>query len=195
MENDPRLLLLEQIRKGDRAALGQLLEEVRPYLRVIVHSVRGGQQSLCVDDSDLIQEAMLQASHYVDTFRGKSLGEWLGWLRMITIRTTNRTLSQVKPPVEFLAADELLNLAGDSQLEPSSDAIRQENAAKMALAMGRLPEEMQQVLLGRLVDGLDHAELAERLNRNTGAVRMLYLRALRRLRELWQTEFSSEVGL
>ena len=45
---------------------------------------------------------------------------------------------------------------------------------------------MQQVLLGRHLDGLSHAELARVLGRSESAVRMLYLRALRRLRELYR---------
>jgi DNA-directed RNA polymerase specialized sigma24 family protein len=42
---------------------------------------------------------------------------------------------------------------------------------------------MQQVILGRFVEDQPHAVLAERLGRSEAAVRMLYLRALRRLRE------------
>jgi RNA polymerase sigma-70 factor (ECF subfamily) len=66
---------------------------------------------------------------------------------------------------------------------PSAHAIRQEQAAQMAEALARLPEEMQQVLLLRHVDDLTHPEIAEQLGRSPAAIRMLYLRALRRLRE------------
>jgi DNA-directed RNA polymerase specialized sigma24 family protein len=64
-------------------------------------------------------------------------------------------------------------------------AIRQEQAALLADSIARLPEEMQEVLLGRLLDGLSHAVLAERLGRTEGATRALYVRALDRLRELY----------
>jgi RNA polymerase sigma-70 factor (ECF subfamily) len=53
----------------------------------------------------------------------------------------------------------------------------------MAEALSRLPEDMQQVLLGRHLDGASYGVLAERLGRSEGAVRVLYTRALRRLRE------------
>jgi DNA-directed RNA polymerase specialized sigma24 family protein len=39
------------------------------------------------------------------------------------------------------------------------------------------------VLLGRHMDGLAYGQLAERFGRSEGAVRVLYTRALRRLRE------------
>jgi RNA polymerase sigma-70 factor (ECF subfamily) len=52
----------------------------------------------------------------------------------------------------------------------------------MAEAVSRLPNEMRQVLLLRLMDDLDHAEIATRMNRSAGAVRMLFVRSLERLR-------------
>ena len=74
--------------------------------------------------------------------------------------------------------------AADSS--PPEQAIRHEEALSMAEAVGQLPDDMQQVLLGRHVDGLSHADIARSLGRTEGAVRMLYLRALRRLRELYR---------
>ena len=64
----------------------------------------------------------------------------------------------------------------------------------MALALTRLPEDMQQVLMARVVDALDFQSIAERMNRSPGAVRVLFLRSLRRLKEVWHTEFSSASG-
>jgi RNA polymerase sigma-70 factor (ECF subfamily) len=74
----------------------------------------------------------------------------------------------------------------DSGSSPSAQAIRHEEAALMAEALAGLPDDMQQVLLGRHVDGLSHAAIAQRLDRTEQAVRMLYVRALRRLRELYR---------
>jgi len=53
-------------------------------------------------------------------------------------------------------------------------------------ALARLPKDMQQVLLGRLVDGLPHAVIAQRLGRSEEAVRVLCGRALSRLRDSCQ---------
>ncbi|MBY0461087.1 MAG: hypothetical protein K2V38_27510, partial [Gemmataceae bacterium] len=80
------------------------------------------------------------------------------------------------------AAAEVPN--GDSG--PVQCAIRREQSARMAEAVGRLPDEMQQVLLGRLAEDLDYAALAVRLGRSVGAVRMLYLRSLRKLKDLYR---------
>ena len=53
----------------------------------------------------------------------------------------------------------------------------------MAEAIAELSEEMQAVLLGRHLHFRSYAELAVELGRSEGAVRVLYTRALRRLRE------------
>lgn len=195
MESPSKILLLERIRQGDRVALGQLLDELRPYIRVIVRSLRRGQGLSPDNDSDLIQDALLQASQSVGTFQGVTLGEWLGWLRTITVRTTHRTLHSGNKLAFSVPADvDQVTLIAGREADPSADAVRHESAARMALALSRLPDDMQRVLLGRVVDDLDHADLAAQLDRSSGAVRMLYLRAVRRLREIWQTEFSSAMG-
>lgn len=195
METDSRLVLLDQVRQGNQVALGSLLEELRPYVRVIVRSMRRGRLTEN-DESDFIQDALMQASLCAGTFQGATLGELLGWLRAITVRTTHRTMNSAHPesasrPAHYDLATQIVDPAAG----PTTDAIRQETAARMAVALTRLPEDMQQVLVGRFVDGLDHGEMATQLGRSSGAVRMLYLRALRRLREVWQSEFSSAAGI
>lgn len=194
MDTETYLELLERVRNGDQDALGRLLEQLRPYVRVIVRSVRRGPIERLKDDSDLIQEALLQASQSVCGFRGVTIAEWLGWLRTVTIRSTARTLTRLDLKLDEHLDASIASQLPDSQVNPCDAAIRQENAARMSLALARLPEDMQQVLLGRIVDGLDHAELADQLGRNSGAVRMLYLRALRKLRDVWESEFSSGTG-
>jgi RNA polymerase sigma-70 factor (ECF subfamily) len=64
--------------------------------------------------------------------------------------------------------------------------MQQEQAARLTAALARLPDDMQQVLLYRHVDGLSYADLAALLGRSEGAVRVLYTRALRRLRKEYQ---------
>jgi len=195
MDSDSKIRLLEQARQGDVKALGQLLEESRPYIRAVVRSLRGGRMGNVVDDSDFIQETLMYASRSAPAFRGNTFGEWLAWLRSITVRTTMHSLKAAdRPALAASALKYLVPSAAKAEESPEATAIRHENAARMAVALSRLPDEMQQVLLGRLVDGLDHAELALLLKRAPGAVRMLYLRAIRRLREVWETEFSSFSG-
>ena len=177
-------------------ALGELLDSLRPYVRVIVRSVSRGQAVSLADESDLIQESLMQASQCSHTFHGESPAEWLGWLRTITVRTTGRILqTRSQRSVAAVDAAELGTVIIDKAAAPNARLMQQETADRMALVMARLPEDMQQVLLARVVDGLDYETIATQMNRSSGAVRVLFVRALRRLKDVWQTESSSSSGV
>ena len=66
---------------------------------------------------------------------------------------------------------------------PSEHASRQELELRLADALSRLPADYAEVILLRNVESLPHEEVARRMGRGTGAVRMLWVRALARLRE------------
>jgi RNA polymerase sigma-70 factor (ECF subfamily) len=179
--------LLERARAGDGDALGALLDGFRPYARLLVRSLRRGRVPGRVDDSDLIQDAFLEAHRSFARFEGRSLAEFTSWLRAVVLRAAGHTLrSHLEAGKRNAGREEVLDhLSGWAAVEstPSQHAERHEQTARIAEAIGRLPEDMQQVLLGRHTDGLSYAALAERLGRTEGAVRVLYTRALRRLRE------------
>jgi len=187
-----RQTALAQAQRGDSAALGELLESFRPYVRVIAHALHDRRLQGRADDSDLIQDAFLEAQRSFGDFRGQSVAELAVWLRYIVVRTSRRSLRQFvgtgkRDPAREQVIDDLAELAADSGSSPSAVASRHEEAARMAEALAQLPEEMQQVLLARHVDDLSHATIASQLGRSEGATRMLYLRALRRLRELYHS--------
>jgi len=77
-----------------------------------------------------------------------------------------------------------IHLAADDQPSPGGQAVLREETVRLAEGLSKLPRDMQQVLLGRHVDGCSHADLAERMGRTEGAIRVLYTRALRRLKDV-----------
>jgi RNA polymerase sigma-70 factor (ECF subfamily) len=190
MDAQERQAALERARQGDAQALGQLLESFRAYLRALSQALRAGRPSAWIDDSDLIQDALLEAHRSFPSFRGTTVAEFVVWVRRITLRTAARSLRRSspggKPDAGEARAENLLDLIADSGSSPSALAIRQEQATRITEALARLPDVMQQVLLARHVDGLPHAVIAERLGRTEAAVRVLYVRALYRLRELYR---------
>ena len=66
---------------------------------------------------------------------------------------------------------------------PSGQAIRGEEQLQLAAALEQLPEDYRTVIVLRHIDDLSHAEIARRMNRSEGAVRMLWVRALAQLRD------------
>jgi RNA polymerase sigma-70 factor (ECF subfamily) len=182
---------LERARQGDGESLGRLLESFRPFVRLLVRGVRDRRLQARIDDSDLIQDAMMQIHKHFDGFQGNTVAELVVWLRPIALRAAGHTLRDHRATgkrdiTREQVVEEMGNVLIDAGSSPSARAIRHEQAVRIAEALTRLPEDMQQVLLGRHMDDLPHAELAERLDRTEGAVRVLYTRALRRLRELCQ---------
>jgi RNA polymerase sigma-70 factor, ECF subfamily len=173
---------------GDTLALGRLLDGYRPYVRLLVRSVRHGRVPARLDDSDLIQDALLEVHRTFGRFHGTSKVEFTAWLRAVVIRAAGHTLrghigTGKREADREQGGEGFTELLAAKDSTPSHQAMRHEQAARMAAALGRLPEDMQQVLLGRHVDGLSHAVLAEKLGRTEAATRVLYTRALRRLRE------------
>ena len=187
MNAGERQAALDRARRGDVQAFGELLESYRPYVRVLVRGFHDERLRARLDGSDLIQDALLEAHRCFAQFRGAAVAELTAWLRQIVLRTAGRTLrghlgTDRRDAGRERAAGAAAECAADGST-PSAQAIRHEQAARMAEALARLPDDMQQVLLGRHTDDLSYAVLAERLGRSEAAVRVLYTRALRRLRE------------
>ena len=53
---------------------------------------------------------------------------------------------------------------------------------RLADVLARLPDDYREVIVLRNLEGLSHEEAARRMGRSVGAVRMLWVRALARLR-------------
>src|SRR5258708_220876 len=83
---------LERAARGDPQALGELLHSLRPYVRFLVRAVRQGRLSNRLDDSDLIQDALIEVHRSFDRFNGHTLAELLAWLRSIVVRTAGHTM-------------------------------------------------------------------------------------------------------
>ena len=116
------------------------------------------------------------------------MAELTAWLRTIVLRTAGHTLRDhlgtgKRDAGREQAGEDLAEQTVDPGHSPSSQAIRQEMSARLAERLARLPDNMQQVLLGRHLDDLSYAEMAEQFGRSEAALRVLYTRALRRLRQ------------
>ena len=67
---------------------------------------------------------------------------------------------------------------------PSAQAQRRELVALVADQLARLPAPYRDVIVLRNLEGLPFNEVARRMSRTPGAVRVLWLRALERLRHM-----------
>jgi RNA polymerase sigma-70 factor (ECF subfamily) len=194
-----RLLRLAQ--KGDGSALGQLLESYRAYLTVLAQVQIGRRLQSKVDASDLAQEVFLGAFRDFAQFRGGSEKELLAWLRGIlasllsnlvrhyqgTSKRDVRLERQLALELDqsSQALDRGLAVQGSS---PSQQVIRREQSVVLAEALGRLPEELRELLILRHLVGLTFPEVARRTGRTIDSLKKQWPRALAALRRLMPEE-------
>ena len=196
--------LLRGARSGVREELGDLLEMYRNYLRVLASTQIGNRLRRRLSPSDVVQDTMLAAHRDFPQFRGQSEREFLAWLRKVLLNTIHHAVdTHVKAQrrdirrevsIEKVGAAlgrSSLNLAGllaDPGPSPSTPIRREESAVALANQLARLKSEYRDVIVLRNLQGMSFEEVAERMERTSGAVRMLWLRAIEKLRELYESE-------
>jgi RNA polymerase sigma-70 factor (ECF subfamily) len=189
---DPERLLAEA-RIGQRDSLGALLERYRGYLRALACSKLPLPLQARANASDLVQETFLLASRHFDQFRGASEGEWREWLRRILRRCLSRFVRKHgwthkrsvyrELPLETGADDSVQRSPiADHGSSPSAGVQRREVASLIAERLALLSPAHREVLVLRNLKGLPFDEVARRMGRSPGAVRVLWLRALDQLR-------------
>lgn len=189
--------LLRRARTGDVAALGQLLESYRNYLTLLARlQIRRRLQSK-VDAGDLVQDTFLKAHRHFAQFRGASELELAAWLRQIlagnianlvrhyygTQRRDVRLEQELADDLERSSHGWGVGLAAQ-QSSPSQRAARREEAVRLANALAQLPEDYEDVIVLRHLQGLPFAEVALQMGRSVDSVEKLWVRALTRLRRL-----------
>jgi RNA polymerase sigma-70 factor (ECF subfamily) len=191
--------LLHEARDGRRESLGMLLENYRNRLTVLARAQIDARLRARANPSDLVQETFLQASRHFDQFQGDTK-ELEAWLRRILHRRLVRLVRKHVLARKRSVRREIWAGVGDAGLKsshgqgafqlvspsssPSNQAQRRELAEIMAERLARLPAAYRQVLVLRHLKGLSFSEVAEHMARSEGAVRVLWLRALEKLRQL-----------
>jgi RNA polymerase sigma-70 factor (ECF subfamily) len=187
--------LIGRARAGDAAARGELLGLYQNYLRVLARAQLDRSLRVRVDESDLVQETMLEALRDFAQFAGSSEGELVGWLRRILVRNLADQVKRHRARARDWHRQESLEALLDRSCQaahdalardistPSAQAARREQAVLLADALARLPADYVRVIVLRNVERLRFDEVAARMGRSCGAVRMLWARALERLGE------------
>jgi RNA polymerase sigma-70 factor (ECF subfamily) len=191
--------LLASARQGDRTAIDQILDLYRNYLYLLARTQIDMNLARRVTPSDAVQETLLRAFKNFSRFRGASEAELVGWLRQILARSLAdqaRQARSLKRDVQREQAwqagfeqssRQLAQLAAAKQPSPSEIVSQREQSVLLADALARLPADYREIIVLRHLERIEFAEIAARLGRSSGAVRMLWARALERLRRELET--------
>lgn len=190
--------LLAAARRGEQGCLGRLLELHTNYLKLLVSTQLDRRLRTKFSVSDVVQDTFCQAYRDFGQFRGESLPEFVAWLRQILTHCLahlhDRYLWAGKRDVrrEILlggvgqalerSANGLESVLADGASSPSTEARRHESARILADQLAELSDDYRRVIVLRHLEGLAFDEVGARMGRSSGAVRMLWLRAIRELR-------------
>jgi RNA polymerase sigma-70 factor (ECF subfamily) len=188
--------ILGAVRSGDRKLQGEALQKLEPWLRLLARLHMETRFQGKFDPSDIVQETLLEAYRSLPRFRGSTPGELIAWLRKIHAHVlaneVKRHLARKRAigkevPLEGDLRETsrmVCRIAGTTSGSPSKLAENAERDLSLALALERLPEDYREVIMLRNMRSLSHEEVAERMGRSPGAVRMLWVRALEELRKI-----------
>ncbi len=184
---------LAAARAGSREALGQVLSQCHRYLMHIARRELARDLQPKGGASDLVQETFLEAQRTFDRFEGQSAVDLRAWLRCLLLhhtakvgrrfRTTQKrrlarevSLDSFQAP----ASDGVALLAADPT--PSAHLLARERQELLLSALDRLPDDYRRVMLLRYRKGLSFEEIGRDMRRSPDAVRMIWARALERLK-------------
>lgn len=191
--------LLDRARRGEAAAVDRLLDRHRAALRRLVQLRLDAGIRRRVDASDVVQEALLDASRRLDQYLQNPVLPFHLWLRHIALdrvadahrrhRQAQRRSVDRERPLRLVRLPEgssvdLAAALADPELTPASAALQHELERRFEAALGQMAEGDRDIILMRHFEHLSNQDVAGLLGLSEAAAAMRYLRALKRLRGL-----------
>jgi RNA polymerase sigma-70 factor (ECF subfamily) len=179
---------LIRARSGDDDAFAMIYGDIQPAL------LRYSQAHIPRLAEDITADVWLQVTRALDRFEGDEQ-EFRAWIFTIA---RNKIIDQVRHdarrPTVLYGDTEEINGNGHVARDPAED-YEDDEATGRALALIRtLPSAQQEVILLRVVAGLDPAYVARLLGKTPGAVRVLSHRGLRRLARILAEQMTTEAA-
>jgi RNA polymerase sigma-70 factor, ECF subfamily len=187
--------LLLEIRDGNHAVIGRLLESYSSYLAVLARIQIGRRLRGKADPLDIVQEVFLDAHRQMQQFRGTTEAEFSAWLRRILagqIALLLRRFLGTKGRDIQMERELMMQVDHSSQImdrglmasnsTPSQHASRREQSVLLAEALTKLPADYREVIILRHLEALSFLEVSQRMNRTEDSVQKLWVRALASLR-------------
>ena len=194
----PTLALLDQVRRGDGAAVNRLLDRHRAAIRRMIDRRMDRVVQRRVDASDIVQDVLVEANRRLGDYLANPTMPFQLWLRhmardrlidahrrhrVAAARSIDREVPLAGSDPDDSRAGPAANVA-DRELTPAAAATWHELERRFATAVDALADDDRQIVLLKHFEHLSTAEAAEALGISKPAAGMRYLRAMRRLRLL-----------
>jgi RNA polymerase sigma-70 factor (ECF subfamily) len=191
--------LLRRAAQGDPRALGELLERHRARLRRMVALRLDRRLQGRLDASDVIQEALLEASARLPDYLHQPDMPFFLWLRFLTgqkmmelhrrhlgaqMRDAGREISLYRGALPGASSAALAAQLLGHDTRPSEAAIRAERKIRLQEALNSMDPLDREVLALRHFEQLNNAETAQALGLHESAASKRYIRALKKLKDI-----------
>ncbi len=172
---DDEQVWLEQARRGDKNAFGQLIEAYQGPVYNLAYRMLGNSG----EAEEAAQEAFIRAYTRLDSY--DPTHKFSTWLLSIT---SNFCIDQIrKRRAVLLSIDEPLPphpaLHSDNSKGPEAEFIAQEREQMVQSLMSELPEEYRQAVVLRYWYDMSYEEIAEAQETSVSAVKSRLFRARR----------------
>jgi RNA polymerase sigma-70 factor (ECF subfamily) len=190
--------LLRRADAGRRAAVDVLLARHRGRLRQMVRVRMDPRLAARADPSDIVQEALLEASQRIGDYLRQRPLPFFPWLRQLAwdrlvelqrrhVQAQKRSVAREQPLELGLSDESAAGLAGlliTSGTSPSKRLAREELRDGVRQALSRLPTTDRELLVMRYLEQLSNSEMAALLGISERTVKWRHRRALERLQGL-----------
>lgn len=188
--------LANRVAGGEVDALADYLTVVRERLLAYIQRQLGAGLRRKVEPEDIFQETSAEALRSLDQidFSQRDPFSWLCHLAQRRIIDAHRHFFAAKKraagrevALQGGGGDSdqggLINMLVASMTTPSAAFSRNVKQARVAEAIGELPEQQQTALRMRYVEGRPSKEIAEAIGKSDAAVRVMLTRAIKKLQD------------
>jgi RNA polymerase sigma-70 factor (ECF subfamily) len=189
--------LIERVKRHEVVALAEFLEHARRPLLAFIERQLGAALRRKVEVDDIFQEVSVEAVRALPTteFEHREPFSWLCQLAEQRIIDAHRRYfaAQKRDAGREVALGTpgggsqhaaIIDMLVASMTSPTQAFSRKGREARLFEALATLPAEQRDALRLRYLEGLSSKEIAVRLNKSDGAIRVMLTRSLDKLQQI-----------
>jgi RNA polymerase sigma-70 factor (ECF subfamily) len=158
---------------------------VRYFPRIYAYCLR--RVSSVQEAEDLTSQIFTRAMVNIEQYRGGFVAAWLFRIAHNVVSTYNASMTVRRGELSF---EELPSEIEEQTISLVDDMVQAEEAALLGQIVGQLPNDQQELLRLRIVEGLSSEKIAVRSGKTAGAIRVTLHRLFRRL----YTDYARHTG-
>lgn len=175
---------LEDLKRNDKAAFAQLLDENSEKIYRLALKMVGNAQ----DAEDVLQETFIKAFKNIEKFEGRSkISTWLYRIAvnesLMLLRKRKDHITEIDSDIKKDNGDLIPRQIVDWCCLPEKELMSSEARRHIKAAVSHLSEANRATFLLRDVEGLSTREAAEALDISESAIKVRLMRARMQLRE------------